>query len=161
MILSLVMRPALMLFGLIAAMLLTQPITGLVNAAFMSAVSGVQADSVTGIVSFLAYVTVYVILMTTLLHTVFSLIHWIPDNVPRWIGSHVGGGPASPDQKEREGAHVFAAAVHEGRSGLGAHRGDGAKAKKPNNSDGGKADAKKGKDQENAEHLGGRCGSKS
>ena len=133
MILSLIMRPALMLFGLITAMLLTQPITGFVNTAFMSAVSGVQADSMTGIVKFLAYVTIYVIFMTTIIHTVFSLIHWIPDNVPRWIGAHVSGGPASPDQKEREGAHVFGGAVSEGGKGLGGH-----KPKTPGKSDGNK-----------------------
>lgn len=119
MILSLVMRPALMLFGLITAMLLTQPITGFVNASFMSAVSGVQADSTTGLVSFLAYVTIYAIIMTTILHTVFSLIHYIPDNVPRWIGAHVSGGPASPDQKEKEASHVFAGAVGHAERGVG------------------------------------------
>ncbi len=119
MILSLIMRPALMLFGLITAMLLTQPVTGLVNAGFMSAVSGVQADSTTGLVSFFAYVAIYVIMMTTVLHTVFSLIHWIPDNVPRWIGAHVSGGPASPDQKEKEAGHVFAAGVSHAERGVG------------------------------------------
>jgi hypothetical protein len=72
----------------------------------------------TGIVSFLAYVAIYVIMMTTILHTVFSLIHWLPDNVPRWIGAAVSGGPASPDQKERESAHVFAGAVNTARSGV-------------------------------------------
>lgn len=148
MILSLVMRPALMLFGLVTAMLLTQPITGLVNAGFMSAVSGVQADSTTGLVSFLAYVAIYVIIMTTVLHTVFSLIHWIPDNVPRWIGAHVSGGPASPDQKEREASHVFAGGVGTAKSGVGG--GHGGKKKRPPQEGGGDH---KSKDQENAEHL--------
>lgn len=119
MILSLVMRPALMLLGLVTAMLLTQPITGLVNASFMSAVSGVQADSTTGLVSFLAYVAIYAIVMTTVLHTVFSLIHYIPDNAPRWIGVHVSGGPASPDQKQTEVAHVFAGGVQRSSHGVG------------------------------------------
>lgn len=119
MILSLVMRPPLMLFGLVTAMLLTQPITGLVNASFMSAVSGVQADSTTGLVSFLAYVTIYAIVMTTVLHTVFSLIHYIPDNVPRWIGVHVSGGPASPDQKQNEASNVFVGGVQRVSHGVG------------------------------------------
>jgi conjugal transfer/type IV secretion protein DotA/TraY len=133
MILSLVMRPALMLFGLITAMLLTQPITGLVNASFMSAVSGVQADSTTGLVSFLAYVTIYTIIMTTVLHTVFSLIHYIPDNVPRWIGAHVSGGPASPDQKEKEASHVFAAGVQ--RASHGVSTGGGKSKERPSSGD--------------------------
>lgn len=119
MILSLIMRPALMLFGLVAAMLLTQPVTALVNGGFMSAVSGVQADSTTGVISFFGFTAVYVILMTTVLHTVFSLIHWIPDNVPRWIGAHVSGGPASPDQKEREAHQVFAGGVSHAERGVG------------------------------------------
>lgn len=118
MILSLVMRPSLMLFGLVTSMLLMEPITGFVNSGFMSAVSGVQADSMTGIVSFLAYVTIYVIFMTTIVHTVFSLIHWIPDNVPRWIGANLPNGPVSPDQIAKEGHNVFGGAVNEGKSGI-------------------------------------------
>ncbi|MET2522114.1 DotA/TraY family protein [Ralstonia sp. SM1884_UCD616_TZ26] len=91
MILSLVMRPSLMLFGLIGGMLLTQPVVGLINIAFMTVVAGVQADSTTGIVSFFAYVAIYVTVMTTVVHIVFSLIHWIPDNILRWVGAHAGG----------------------------------------------------------------------
>ncbi len=102
MILSIMMRPALMLSGFVTAMLLTQPVTGLVNAKFMSSMTHIQADSTTGLVSFIAYLAIYVLMMTTVLHTVFSLIHWIPDNLPRRISGHVGGDPASPDQKEKE-----------------------------------------------------------
>lgn len=149
MILSLIMRPSLMLFGLITAMLLTQPITGFVNAGFMSAVSGVQADSTTGLVSFFAYVTIYVVMMTTVLHTVFSLIHWIPDNVPRWIGANVSGGPASPDQKEKEASHVFAAGVSHAERGVG----QGGVGKQPRPKSEGVGNGKS-KDQENEEHLG-------
>jgi conjugal transfer/type IV secretion protein DotA/TraY len=91
MILSLIMRPALMLFGLIGAMLLTQPLVGIINVAFMTVVAGAQADSLSGIVKFIAYVSIYVIIMTTVVHIVFSLIHWIPDNILRWVGAHAGG----------------------------------------------------------------------
>lgn len=149
MILSLIMRPSLMLFGLVTAMLLTQPITGLVNAAFMSAVSGVQADSTTGIVSFFAYVAIYVIMMTTVLHTVFSLIHWIPDNVPRWIGAQVSGGPASPDQKEKEAGNIFAGGVVQAGHGV-----RGGSPKKPDKEKGeGKPQSQADKDRGNAKHL--------
>lgn len=151
MILSLIMRPSLMLFGLVTAMLLTQPITGFVNAGFMSAVSGVQADSTTGLVSFFAYVTIYVVMMTTVLHTVFSLIHWIPDNVPRWIGANVSGGPTSPDQKEKEASHVFAAGVSHAERGVGQGGGGGGKQPRPKSEGSGSG---KSKDQENEEHLG-------
>ncbi len=164
MILSIMMRPALMLFGLITAMLLTQPVTGLVNVAFMSAVSGIQVDSVTGVASFFGFVTVYVIMMTTVLHTVFSLIHWIPDNVPRWIGGHVSGGPASPDQKEKEASHIFAGGIGTAKSvgaagtqaptratrgGAGGTTGNGIR----NNAGSASENGIRSSDAQNAEHL--------
>jgi conjugal transfer/type IV secretion protein DotA/TraY len=157
MILSLIMRPALMLFGLVTAMLLTQPVTALVNGGFMSAVSGVQADSTTGVISFFGFVAVYVILMTTVLHTVFSLIHWIPDNVPRWIGAHVSGGPASPDQKEREAHQIFAGGVSHAERGVGTGAGGHKPQSKPTpKDDGGDQLTQAQKDAQNAELLGGR-----
>lgn len=128
MILSLVMRPALMLFGLIGAMLLTQPVTGMVNVAFMTVVSGVQADSMTGIVSFIAYIAIYTILMTTVVHIVFSLIHWIPDNILRWLGAHAGG-ISDAERSGDQGHDILVGGVkevkHGAAGGLGGKRGHG------------------------------------
>lgn len=128
MILSLCMRPALMLFGLIGAMLLTQPVTGIVNVMFMTVISGVQADALTGIVSFVAYVAIYVITMTTVVHIVFSLIHWIPDNILRWLGSHAAG-LGDAQRTGEQGHDVLVGGVREVRhgaaGGLGEHRKSG------------------------------------
>ncbi|HGP1324293.1 TPA: DotA/TraY family protein [Pseudomonas aeruginosa] len=136
MILSLVMRPALMLFGLIGGMLLTQPLVGYINAAFMSVVAGIQADSMTGIVSFIAYVAIYVVMMTTVVHLVFSLIHWVPDNILRWIGNGSTGGIADAERTGDSGQDVFVGGVRETKhgSGLGQHQ-----AKRP---DGGGSEGK-------------------
>lgn len=129
MILSLVMRPALMLFGLIGAMLLTQPITGIVNVMFMTVISGVQADSLTGIVSFVAFVAIYVILMTSVVHIVFSLIHWIPDNILRWLGSHAGGLGGAENTGD-QGHDVLVGGVREVKHGAAGGLGGG-RHKKP------------------------------
>jgi conjugal transfer/type IV secretion protein DotA/TraY len=124
MILSLCMRPALMLFGLIGAMLLTQPITGIVNVMFMTVVSGVQADALTGIVSFVAFVAIYVILMTSVVHIVFSLIHWIPDNILRWLGSHAAG-LGGAENKGDQGHDVLVGGVREVKHGAAGGLGGG------------------------------------
>jgi conjugal transfer/type IV secretion protein DotA/TraY len=138
MILSLVMRPALMLFGLIGAMLLTQPVTGICNIMFMTVVSGVQADSLTGIVSFVAFVAIYVVLMTTVVHIVFSLIHWIPDNILRWLGSHAGG-LGNAERVGEQGHDVLVGGVREVKSGAAGSLGGklerpSTKGEAPNNS---------------------------
>ena len=117
-VMSLMMRPALMLFGLVTAMLLTEPITGYLNAAFMTVVAGVQADSLTGIVSFLCYVAIYAILMTSVVHIVFSLIHWIPDNILRWIGSAAGGLPGAENSGDK-GHDVLVGGVRGVKHGAG------------------------------------------
>lgn len=117
-VLSLFLRLPLMLFGLVLAMNLTEPITGYINTAYMTVVAGVQADSFTGIVGFLAYVAIYVALMTTIVHIVFSLIHWIPDNVLRWVGTIAGGIPVA----ERAGEHsqtTIASGIREVKHGVG------------------------------------------
>lgn len=116
MILSLVMRPSLMLFGLIGGMLLTQPVVGMINVAFMTVVAGVQADSLTGVVSFIAYVAIYVVVMTTVVHIVFSLIHWIPDNILRWLGTHAGG-ISSAEQAGNQGHDVLVGGVRDVKHG--------------------------------------------
>lgn len=130
MILSLCMRPALMLFGLIGAMLLTQPITGIVNVMFMTVVSGVQADALTGIVSFVAYVAIYVITMTTVVHIVFSLIHWIPDNILRWLGSHAAG-LGGAESRGDQGHDVLVGGVREVRHGASGGLGEKRKSGRP------------------------------
>jgi conjugal transfer/type IV secretion protein DotA/TraY len=124
MILSLVMRPALMLFGLIGGMLLTQPVVGLINASFMTVVAGVQADSLTGIVSFVAFVSIYVIMMTTVVHIVFSLIHWIPDNILRWVGAHAGG-ISSAEGSGDKGHDILVGGVREVKHGAAGQLGKG------------------------------------
>lgn len=129
MILSLVMRPSLMLFGLIGGMLLTQPVVGLINIAFMTVVAGVQADSTTGIVSFFAYVAIYVTVMTTVVHIVFSLVHWIPDNILRWVGAHAGG-IASAEGAGDKGHDILVGGVREVKHGAAGSLG-GTKLQRP------------------------------
>ncbi len=118
MILSLIMRPTLMLFGLVGGMLLTQPIVGIINVSFMTVVAGVQSDSLTGIVSFLTYVAIYTITMTTVVHIVFSLIHWIPDNILRWLGGHASG-LADAQRVGDQGHDILVGGVREVKQGAG------------------------------------------
>ncbi|MEA9749379.1 DotA/TraY family protein [Xanthomonas campestris pv. raphani] len=114
-IMSTILRPILMLFGLILSIGIAQPIAHFVNAGFMMAVKGAMHDSANGIGAFVAYVIIYGIIMTTVLHSVFALIHWIPDNTMRWMGNAVGMGGVG-DKEESESQQIFAGAAHQGRN---------------------------------------------
>ncbi|KIS57918.1 conjugal transfer/type IV secretion DotA/TraY family protein [Burkholderia thailandensis Phuket 4W-1] len=89
-LLGVTLRPALTVLGFFGSIWLAQPISEFVNLSYATAVAGAQHDSVTGIVGFIAYVAIYAIIMTTVMHGVFALTNWVPDNVLRWIGGRLG-----------------------------------------------------------------------
>ena len=118
-ILSMICRPVLMLFGLMASIAVAQPIAHMVNALFMMAVKGAMHDAANGITAFIAYVVIYGIIMTTVIHAVFSLIHFIPDNGLRFMGSAIGMHGVG-DGEDRESQQVFIGAARHTREAPGA-----------------------------------------
>lgn len=112
-ILSAVLRPVLMVFGLIASIAVAQPIAHLVNGGFMLAVKGSMHDGANGIGAFIAYCVIYVIIMTTVLHSVFALINFIPDSALRFMGNAVGMHGIA-DSEGHESQRVFMAAATHG-----------------------------------------------
>lgn len=90
---SLIVRPTLMILGLIFA-LLVMPIFGsILNETFGRATSIAIPNDPNGYVDFdavalIAIIGVYVGLMLTVVKKACSLIHVIPDEILKWIGGH-------------------------------------------------------------------------
>lgn len=127
-ILSVFLRPALMLFGLIIAIVATQPIAHFINMSYMSQVQGSMGSSLNGLGALIAYTLIYALVMTILLHSMFAIINWLPDSVLRFIGNAVGAhGIADHEGKEVEGKFmgVISTASHgvKPRLGGGGQRG--------------------------------------
>lgn len=117
------LRPILMVFGMVGAILLAHPAAGFISATFMIAMAGAMSgDSITGILGFMAYILIYCIAMTTMLHGIFSLVHYIPDNVPRWIGHAIGIQGASDIRDEEKSSGAFYAAMSTVQANTGAKR---------------------------------------
>lgn len=89
-VLTVVLRPALMIFGLVAAISLMYPFGAILNevfpAVFSMSVGSSDAASVGGILTKVAGAFLYVGIMMTLVNKIFSLIHVLPDQILRWIG---------------------------------------------------------------------------
>lgn len=108
-LLGLLLRPALTIFGLIAALVLTEVMGEFVNKIFFAVFfSGSSAGWGTGLVTILSVVfsmTVYTSAMVQLFRKTFSLMHVIPDQLMRWIGGgqeqmgQYAGGMAEAGQK--------------------------------------------------------------
>lgn len=112
-VLSLVLRPALMILGLVAAFVLMKPIGFLVNSTFVGAFSVSVEPGPFSLTQTIAGCVIYCIVMIILVQRVFSLIHVVPDRLLRWIGG--GGGEI--------GEQAAAAGEGWGKAGaaLGAH----------------------------------------
>jgi hypothetical protein len=123
-LLSLFMRPILMVFGMVGAILLANPAIGFINSTFAIAIAGAMSgDSISGLLGILSWLLIYCIALTTMMHGIFSLVHYIPDNVPRWIGHAIGIHGASDASDERQGSSVFYAGMSTVQANTGT-RGD-------------------------------------
>lgn len=126
-ILSLFMRPTLMLFGLILSIVMAQPVAHWVNLTYITQVQGAMGNSANFLIAMIAYTFIYALVMTIVMHAVFALIHFVPDQVPRWIG-HAIGAQGIADGEAREVEHRLMGVFGGTSRGLASH---GAKAPRP------------------------------
>lgn len=90
-ILSLLMRPALMILGLICAMLILSILIALVNQTFGATFAAVAtASGGTSITQAIGVLCVYTLLTLSMVKKSFSLIHVIPDEIMKWLGVNAG-----------------------------------------------------------------------
>ena len=88
-VLGLLLRPTLLIFGLACSLVLSMVVGQLINSIFYEVFTMSRAgDSIGLIGSILGYV-LYTVVMLTFVKKMFSVIHFIPDQILRWIG---GGG---------------------------------------------------------------------
>lgn len=83
---SIFLRPGLMIFGMVAAILLSIVAVSIINVAFGTVAGAVLKDP--GIVEILLFIAAYAAFILAALNKCFTLIHVVPDQVLRWIGHH-------------------------------------------------------------------------
>jgi hypothetical protein len=116
------LRPSLMIFGLMAAMLLATAMVAFVSNAFWTIVLPTNPAALTPL-GFFIYLTAYVTTLVAVLNKCFAVIYVVPQGVMKWIGAQgaaYGG--------EAEGAEAFKGGVTKGAGGAegfgkGAHEG--------------------------------------
>lgn len=90
-LLETVTRPIFIVFGLIGSFLIMDPVLKLVSLMFKATMSSVQGSSITGIVSIVVLVMLYVSITMTTVRSTMSLVHVLGETVYRWIGgAHAG-----------------------------------------------------------------------
>lgn len=88
-VLSLFLKPGLMVLGFISAVLVMKPMGYFINSTFLGAFLSGASPSWYGIVTAIMGCILYAVTMVGVINKIFALIHVIPDKILRWIG---GGG---------------------------------------------------------------------
>jgi hypothetical protein len=82
------LRPALMVLGMMAAMLIVPVVVSIVNNGYNAIAGSIYPTSNVGSVELLLYVSSYTMLVVTSMNKCFQLIYIIPERVLTWIGGH-------------------------------------------------------------------------
>jgi len=88
-LIDVLIRPLLMVIGFVFASLAIVALGTFLNMVFKTALSNVQADSVTGLFSAVAILLIYARLCTGMVARIFGLIPRMPNYVISWIGNKV------------------------------------------------------------------------
>lgn len=121
-IFNIFLRPSLMIFGLIAAMLLATVVVDMINDVFWGTVvpgigagaaaggpdSGNKAGSQNDPVTLMIFLCAYVMLIIAALNKCFAAIYLIPQQVIRWIGGQPEAGGAEGTEEVRKGTEAGA-----------------------------------------------------
>lgn len=113
-ILSLTLRPVLMVFGLIGAIILMRPIGSFISATFGFAFGGIPSSGIGSILNMAAGAVLYALVMFFTVTKIFELVHTIPDRLMKWMG----GSESGLDFSKEAGA-MAAGAAYMGGKGLG------------------------------------------
>ena len=101
-LLSMFLRPTLMLFGFFGSFFVTILMGKLIQVFFIPMVLSVSGDRTIGLVSVISFSIILTMLMITIAHRAFGLIHEIPDRILRYIGgTHETLGEASNEGNNR------------------------------------------------------------
>ena len=107
-------------FRLIGALVVLPPVMGILYSLFMNASGSMQADSISGLFSWVVEIAIYVMVCVTVMHKIFALIHVIPNSVPRWFGGHASGHDKGAETEHESKAAVMGAIMAGRNAGSGA-----------------------------------------
>lgn len=150
-ILAMIIQPALMLFALAGSIAISKPLANLVNQGFLAMSYGITAGSFTGLLGFVALSALYTVIMITVLHICFGLIHAMPENVMRFIGGAVGARNIA-EGVDKDASHSLRGGTEKSAGGLSTH---GMGGKSGDQSSPSQPLSQADKDRENSIHLGG------
>jgi hypothetical protein len=95
------LRPSLIIFGMMAAMLMVPIVITMINAGFRGVMGSILPDP--GVVELIFFISLYCLLVLAAVNKSFALIHLIPERVITWIGGQSVSYGEAEAQREVKG----------------------------------------------------------
>lgn len=108
-LLSLFLRPTLMLFGMFGGMIVAIIAGKVAVSAFVPMALSVSGDRFIGLITIVGFVIILCMMMISIMHRSYGLIHEVPDKVLRYIGGM--GETLGEAQSEQQGRTMVVGAV--------------------------------------------------
>nr|HRJ12786.1 DotA/TraY family protein [Alphaproteobacteria bacterium] len=89
MILALIIRPMLMIFGLLLGLMAFNGIMNITNVSYLAAIGGTDSNLDNSLLSMVVYLIIYGILAYTLANSAFKAIDILPNQVMSWLGARL------------------------------------------------------------------------
>lgn len=102
---SLFLRPTLMIIGFFASMVLMIVMGKVVSLLFIPYMSSMNAEYLSGIATLFGMLAVFTLLIVQIAHRAYGLIHEVPDKVLRYIGG--GAENLGESNNEQQGRSIF------------------------------------------------------
>ncbi len=107
-LLSVALRPILMIIGFVACLVLLGPIGRFINAVVFDALSLTKGEGLAWLLATIGGVFVYAAILMAAIHALFSMIGTVPDRVLRWIGGGDGAhGGTAGEEHARQGKTII------------------------------------------------------
>lgn len=117
-ILNVMMRPMLMVIGFLLGGAAVIAGGTLLNQLFGIALANAQFNSVTGLLSIIFYLAIYVSMCLNLVHSCFNLIFIVPDQVINWVGGQASATVGRDDNdRMRNAMSIFTGKLEQVRHG--------------------------------------------
>lgn len=111
-ILELLLRPVLMVFGLIAAIIIVDPMLNIIASMFYPAFATVTADAMTGPITWVMKIIMFAVLCWIAINFTFKAINSVPAGVMKWIGGMQGSNAEMGESLGETSRTIVVAGAH-------------------------------------------------
>lgn len=112
-VLELLLRPVLMVFGFIVAVIIVDPLLNVISWMYFPAFSSMTVDSSAGLITLIMKIIIYAVICWMVINFAFKAITSVPTGVMKWIGGMAGHNSEMAESLGENARHIVVSGAHQ------------------------------------------------